>query len=49
MTMLFMEHILTTVALALPRLFFVGAPILVVAIAMAAFLDTRMRSVREHH
>ncbi len=46
MTMLLLEQILATVTRALPWLFFVGAPILAVVMAMAAFLDARMSHMK---
>lgn len=46
MTMLLLEQLLATVIQALPRLFLLGAPILVVVMAMAAFLDARMAHMR---
>ena len=39
MTMLFWDALLATVTQALPRVFLFGAPVLLVAIAMAAFVD----------
>jgi len=50
MTAPLFEQILATVTQALPRLFLIGAPVLVVLMAMAAFFDTRMpfTSTGEH-
>lgn len=41
MTTLLLQQILATVIQALPRLFLVGAPILLIVMAMAAFIDAR--------
>ena len=38
----FMNELLATLVQALPRLFLVGAPILVIAIVLAALADTRL-------
>ncbi|HEX7981651.1 MAG TPA: hypothetical protein VF461_23785 [Gemmatimonadaceae bacterium] len=46
MTMLLLEQLLATAIQALPRLFLLGAPIVVVMMAMAAFLDARMAHMR---
>jgi hypothetical protein len=46
MTLLLLEQILATVTQALPRLFLLGAPIVVVVMALAAFLDARMAHMR---
>ena len=50
MTAPLLEQILATVTQALPRLFLFGAPVLVVVMAIAAFLDARMpfTSTGEH-
>jgi len=41
MTVLFLQAILAAATQALPRLFLFGAPILLLAIAIAAFFDVR--------
>ena len=41
MSVLFLQAILATVTQALPRLFLFGMPILLLAIAIAAFFDVR--------
>jgi hypothetical protein len=48
MTTLLLEQFLATVTLALPRLFLVGAPILVVVALIAAVVDTRMPGTSTH-
>ena len=48
MTTLILEQFLTTVTLALPRLFLLGAPILVIAAVIAAVIDTRLPGTSTH-
>jgi hypothetical protein len=50
MTMLLLQQILTGAPAALPRLFLFGAPVLLIALAVAAFIDTRIpwTSTGEH-
>jgi hypothetical protein len=42
MTMLLLQQILAAVPEALPRLFLFGTPILLIAMAVAAFIDARL-------
>lgn len=48
MTTLLLEQLLTTVTLALPRLFLYGAPILVIVAVIAAVIDTRLPGTSTH-
>jgi len=50
MTMLLLGQILAGAPTALPRLFLLGAPVLLIAMAVAAFIDARIpwTSTAEH-
>lgn len=48
MTTLLLQQILATVVHALPRLFLVGAPILLIVMAVAAFVDARSPWSTDH-
>ena len=44
----FLNQLLTESVEALPRIFIVGAPILALVIAVAAFVDARMSGTDDH-
>jgi len=50
MTTLILDQILAEAPAALPRLFLLGAPVLLIALAVAAFIDARIpwTSTAEH-